>query len=623
MVVRAMVGPSTYLDSVVLLHLARALRARPGVREAAALMGTPTNHGLLRAARLATAETGVAGAGDLVVAVGADSDDAATAALAAAQEWLGSRRRLSLPGSDGSHAARVRPRTLDSARRWLPDANLAAVSVPGAYAAAEARRALHRGLHVFLFSDNVALADEVVLKTLAARRGLLCMGPDCGTAYVGGVGLGFWNTVPRGRVGVVAASGTGLQAVATALARRGEGISQGIGVGGRDLSAAVGGSMTTRAVGALGRDPGTALVVVVAKSPDPSAMPVLQAALGALGKPAVVCALGAPTDGPGQWVESVDDAAAAAVAWLRGVPWVPRAFDDPGAVRARLADVQRAGWRSGGTILGLYTGGTLAAEARQILAPLVGPVAPTLDPGDGRHRVVDLGAEAYTVGRPHPMLDPEARAAHVREAGRAGDVSVLLLDVVLGWGGHPDPAGPLAAAIRAAREAARARRRVLAVVASVVGTPGDPQVLEGQARALAEAGAVVLPSNAEAARLAALLVRPDLEASLFSDGLTSPGASNGQTGPPKLGDASEARGGVSPRAEAEVTTTPDRPVDQLLATPPRVLNVGLEGFAEDLARAGVAVVHADWRPPAGGDPRLAALLERLDDGADDPERDPP
>ena len=232
------------------------------------------------------------------------------------------------------------PRTLDSAVRTLPEANLAAISVPGPFAAREAMRALRRGLHVFLFSDNVPLADEVALKREARRRGLFCMGPDCGTAYVGGVGLGFANVVDRGRIGCVAASGTGLQAVACHLAALGEGISQGIGVGGRDLSADVGGEMTRFALEALAEDPGTDVIVVVSKPPHPDVLGRLESTLAAVRKPVVVCALGQPArsaSGTVRWVSTLGDAAGAAAAAARGRTWASRPFDDPYRVRQRLA----------------------------------------------------------------------------------------------------------------------------------------------------------------------------------------------------------------------------------------------------------------------------------------------
>jgi FdrA protein len=501
MPVRAVVRRSYYRDSMVLMRVADALRALPGVREAAALMGTPANHDLLASAGLATVETKDAAAGDLVIAVLAESETAAEAGLAEAERVLGEHRApLAVVG-------RALPRTLDAALHQLPDANLVAISVPGAYAKFEALRALRRGLHVFLFSDNVSLDDEIELKRLAVAERLFCMGPDCGTAYVDGVGLGFANVVPRGRVGCVAASGSGLQAVVSRLAALGEGVSHGIGVGGRDLSAEVGGVMTELALEALAADATTEAIVVIGKPPAAAVVPRLAAAIGRIAKPIVVCCLGArpATSGAGRWVATLEDAAEAVVASLHGRAWDPRLFTDPADVRARLARA-RAHAPRGGTILGLYTGGTLAHEAGLVLEPLVGSAA---------YRLVDLGDDEFTRGRPHPMIDPEARAARVRRAGESADVGVLLLDLVLGRAVHPDPATPLAAAIDDARRAAAATERALVAVASVVGTDGDPQDLGRQIATLVAAGVEVVPSNAQAARLAALLIRPDLTRSLL------------------------------------------------------------------------------------------------------------
>jgi FdrA protein len=512
--VRAVVHPAVYRDSVVLMRLAQALRALPGVREAAALMGTPANRGLLAAAGLATRETDAAGPGDLVLAVEAASGAEADLALRAAEGLLAGARPA--PGV----AAGPRPRSLRTALARAPDANLVAISVPGAFAALEARRALRAGRHVFLFSDHVSLADEVRLKRLATERRLLCMGPDCGTAYVAGVGLGFANVVPRGRIGIVAASGTGLQAVAVHLAALGEGVSHGLGVGGRDLSREVGGRMTVLALEALARDPATAAVVLVSKPPDPAAWAGVVTTLGRLRKPAVVCALGAaaPPAGGAATVDTLEDAAGCAAALAAGRPWAPGAFTDVDRVGAALDRAAARPGRPGASLLGLYGGGTLAHEARLVLERWLGPVAGDAAAAAGPaspHRVVDLGAEEFTAGRPHPMLDPEPRAARVREAGRASAVGVVLLDLVLGRGAHRDPAAPLAAAIREARATACAAGRRLDVVASALGTAGDPQGLAGQIAVLEAAGAVVLPSNAQAARAAALLLRPELRPTLL------------------------------------------------------------------------------------------------------------
>jgi FdrA protein len=504
--VGAVVRRSYYQDSMALMRLAATLRERPGVREAAALMGTPANHEVLRGAGLGVPEVADAGPGDLMLVVAAASDEEVEAALAAAREFFEGRQRVVEEG--GQH----RPRTLASARRDLPDASLVAISVPGDYAAAEALRALKAGLHVFLFSDNVSLDDEVALKRLALERRLFCMGPDCGTAYVNGVGLGFANVIARGRVGCVAASGTGLQAVVSRLDALGEGVSHAIGVGARDLGSEVDGAMTKLALQALAADAGTELIVVVSKPPAPSVLPGLEQAIRAAGKPVVVCCLGVTprADGNARWVATLDDAAACAAATLRGRAWTPRAFDDPAATRARLEGV-RAG---AGGLLGLYTGGTLAHEARLVLEPLIGAVAYGSH-GGGAHRVLDLGEDEFTVGRPHPMIDPAARAARVREAGARPDVAVLLLDLVLGKAAHADPAEPLAAALVDAQRAAERAGRALGAVASVTGTARDPQGLRRQTGALEAAGAIVLPSNAEAARFAALMLRRDLAPALL------------------------------------------------------------------------------------------------------------
>lgn len=492
---------SFYQDSVVLMRLAGSLRGRPGVREVAALMGTPANHGLLAQSGLATAESAAAGAEDLVLVVDAADAGAGEAALAAAQDFLTARR-------EAAAAEDVpRPRTLDAALAALPGANLAAISVPGAHARYEAMRALQRGLHVFLFSDNVPLADELALKHEALRRGLLMMGPDCGTAYLGGTGLGFHNVVPRGPVGCVAASGTGLQAVASHLAAAGVGLSQAIGVGGRDLSEAVGGLMTLAALEALGRDPATEAVVLISKPPHRGVLPRLEAALAGLGKPAVVCCLGAApatAGGTATWVETLEDAAQAAQAALQGQSWQARPFTDAAAVEARAAALRSTHGTAGRAVVGLFAGGTLAHEARLLLEPHLGPVAFNPPTGTTGHRVLDLGDDAYTVGRAHPMIDPAVRTQALQAALADPATGVVLLDVVLGRGAHADPA----AAVVEALQGGRCGDTGPALVASVLGTAGDPQGLDAQVARLEAAGVAVLPSSAQAARFAARLAQP-------------------------------------------------------------------------------------------------------------------
>ena len=501
-----LVKRGAYHDSVALLMLARALRARPGVREAAVVMGTPANHDLLAQASLLTPDARAASPNDLVVVVDGDTSTIAEEAVAAVEPLLAQQA----PRDDGGRPAR--PRTLRAAANRMPEANLALISVPGAFAAVEARVALDSGLHVMLFSDNVGLDEEVALKRRALEHGLLLMGPDCGTAHIAGVPLGFANAVPRGRVGIVAASGTGQQQVATLLAARGHGISHAIGVGGRDMSAQVGGLMTLAALELLGDDAATELIVVVGKPPAPAVAERVRATLLRLGKPAVICLLGRDvavgTSGAVTTVATLEDAALAADAGLSATRWVPAALSGP-EVSRRLTEARRAIGPGQSAVLGLYAGGTLAHEAMLILEPLLGPIASNLTGGRGPHRVLDLGADEFTVGRAHPMLDPSSRVQAIGTAAAQHSLTVLLLDVVLGHGAAADPAGDLAPALRAARAEASAQGRELAVVAAVVGAEGDPQGLAAQRAKLEAAGAWVLPSNAQAARAAACIAGGD------------------------------------------------------------------------------------------------------------------
>jgi FdrA protein len=495
---RTAILPSFYQDSVVLMRIAGQVHTCPGVRHAAVFMGTPANHALLEEAGLATPESRDARAEDLILTVDADTDADAEAAMTTAHQLLVARRQAV------ETATALRPRTLDSALKILPDANLVVISVPGAYARFEAMRALKRGLHVFLFSDNVPVQDEIELKREAVKRRLVCMGPDCGTAYLNGTGIGFYNVVPRGRIGIVAASGTGLQAVASRLAAQGEGVSHGIGVGGRDLSAEVGGAMSLFALESLIADSTTEAIILISKPPHPTVLPRLEAAMARTGKPVVACVLGAapPPGSAALWVETLDAAADAMVARLAHHAWAPAAFGDPASVRARLHAIRSSRPAIRPEILGLYTGGTLAHEAHLILTRLLGATRP--------HRVLDLGDDRYTVGRPHPMIDPGARSDLIVKAGDSPEIGVLLVDLVLGRGAHPNPASPLAEAVREAQNRARAAGRRLVTAGSIVGTTEDPQGLAAQRAQLEAAGIEVFPSNAEAARFAALLIKSEL-----------------------------------------------------------------------------------------------------------------
>ena len=483
-----------YLDSVALMRLSSDLAALEGVEDAVAMSGTPSNLEIMREAGLLAAPGEAAGPNDLVVAVRAAERTFAEGAIAHAAAALEG-------GSVQSEEARWRPRTLDGALERMGDANLALISTPGIHAAREARRALDRGLNVMMFSDNVSPESERALKERAHELGLLVMGPDCGTAYIAGTPLAFANVVPRGRVGVISASGTGLQEVAVLLARAGAGISHGIGVGGRDLSDAVGGLATLDAIGLLASDAGTDQLILVSKPPGPRTARLVFERLAASGKPCTAVVFGAGDVGAPPGGPFLAATLKEAVERATGRP-IGSGFD-AGAVARREAERLAPGRLA---LRGLFCGGTLATEARAVLVAAGLDIAsdadlPTRPCPNAPHAVIDLGADEYTIGRPHPMIDPAMRTAKLREALSDPEVAVVLLDVVLGLGAHPDPAQPICDAVLAANGERPA------VVASVCGTRADPQDGERQFAKLADAGVAVAPSNADAAAVAAEILR--------------------------------------------------------------------------------------------------------------------
>jgi FdrA protein len=472
-----------YADSVTLLQVSRRVGETAGVAAALVAMATELNLDVARGMGFDVPEA--AGPNDLLIAVRAEDE----AAIAAAKDAV--QQALRPPAASATGPAEVRPATTASALRRAP-ADLVLVSVPGPSAFAEAVDALDSGCDVMIFSDNVPVAQEVALKRRAEAEGRLVMGPDCGTAVVGGIGLGFANAVTPGPVGLVAASGTGAQQLMSLLDVAGVGISACLGVGGRDLSAAVGGLATLSALRLLDDDPATELVVVVSKPPAPEVGDRVREHAASLRTPVVVGLLG----------EGRPDLTALAAAVLerlgRPVPawprWSPASLPPPRP----------------GALRGLYSGGTLCDEAMLLAAASLGPVLSNIPlrpewrldrtlraPG---HLMVDFGADELTRGRPHPMIDGSLRAQRLLAEAADPTAAVALLDVVLGHGAASDPAGELAPAI------AKACTAGLRVVVALIGTAGDPQDRDAQARRLTDAGAEVFASNAVAARAAIALV---------------------------------------------------------------------------------------------------------------------
>ena len=561
-----------YHDSVTLMQVSKAVAATPGVSAVQVAMATELNLEVLTG--MGFTVPGDAGANDLLIAVRGQDPEGVSAGLAAVDAALADlRRRTSAPQGMG---APPEPRTLGSAIE-RGEANLVVISVPGGHAVIETYDAIDRGASVMLFSDNVSVEDEVALKRAADAADVLVMGPDCGTAVVSGVALGFANVVRRGPVGIVAASGTGAQQVMCLLDAADVGVSHCLGVGGRDLKAAVGGLAAKAALRALAADEATQDVIVVSKPPAQEVLDEVAALAAELKLTVRWAILGA---GRPDLTTSTERALAEAG---RGIPTWP----------SRVAEDGDPGTRSA-ALRGLFCGGTLAEESMLIAAPVLGRVMSNIAhdedllltgamTGPG-HLVIDFGDDGLTRGRAHPMIDPTLRMERIASEARDAECGVLLLDLVLGHGAHPDPAGDLAEAIRAAKAAAG---RDLPVVVSLVGTDSDPQDRAAAEAALADAGASVFLSNAAATRHALALLGHDaarlhpVEREQIA----------GETTPvPAIRAHSTGWRSESGSKSGE------EPLRGLLSAEPVVATAGVSLFAGALTEQAVQVVQTEWQP---------------------------
>ena len=510
MPIASFVKSNLYKDSVALMRVSQLLVQRTGIRRATLMMGTVSNKGMLARAELLEPAIKDALPSDIMVVLEGDSADAIASAVREAHALIegGDARK----GEGG--VEEWAPSAIDAAVTSWSDANLAVISVPGPYAGGEALKALRHGLNVFLFSDNVPIEQERVLKDLALRKELLVMGPDCGTAIIGGVPLGFANVVRRGSIGLVGASGTGLQEVMCRIHEMGGGISHAIGTGSRDIQEKIGGKMLGRGLQLLAADAGTRVIVIVSKPPSKFVQLRMLSQARTIDKPVVVCFVGvdAMASQPGSAVYPVStllEAAEAAVGlWRGGRNWRTETASEPkmqGKGRSRpLGDR----W-----IRGLFSGGTFCAEA-QIVWRRQGIFAHSNAPLDDAYRLpdekmslghaaIDLGSDEFTLGRPHPMIDYGPRVERILKEACDPGVAVILLDVVLGYGSHEDPAGALAPAISEAKVCAARNGRDLSVVCFVCGTEEDPQRLSVQQEKLRACGVLLASSSTRAAEIAA------------------------------------------------------------------------------------------------------------------------
>jgi len=508
MAIASIVKKNYYQDSMKLMQISRRLGALEGIRKASAIMATEANLKMLMEARLIEEMPHSLSANDLIVALEADSREKARDAI----EKLDS---LLIPVEQGAGDGVTEYKNLDSALGALSGANMAIISVPGEYAKLEVAKAINKGLHTFLFSDNVTIEEEIEIKERAREHGLLVMGPGCGTAVINGIGLGFSNVLNRGPVGVIAAAGTGMQEVTSLIDSLGSGITHAIGVGGRDLSEEVGGIMTLEALKMLGKDKDTEVLLLVSKPPSEEVAERILSAARETRKPAVVCFLGNNLKGPGdkkiRFASTLEEAAFYAVEFVNKKGKKPELYQEKGWKKQAGKRVKSLK-RSQRYLRGLFSGGTLCYEAQQVLTPVLGEInsnAPLRKENklndsnvSVRHTCVDMGEEEFTRGRPHPMIDAALRSERLISEAKKSDVAVILFDVVLGYVASADPAGDLLPAIRAAKEAAGKKGLTIAFVSHVCGTGKDPQNMNEQVEKLTKEGVMVFPTNALASRVA-------------------------------------------------------------------------------------------------------------------------
>ncbi|HED24669.1 MAG TPA: acyl-CoA synthetase FdrA [Firmicutes bacterium] len=506
MALKSYIAKNTFRDSVYLMRLSNTVRNFEGVIEAEVIIGTDHNKKFLRSGGLWSEEIEKeAGANDLIIAVEAEDEEKAEKAIQEALEELNKEAER-----DNLQSEFI-PRTFETAYKYMPGANLALLSIPGRYVEREANQILDQGLHLMIFSDNVPLEAEVSLKKKAQEKGLLVMGPDCGTAIINGVPLAFANEVRRGGIGIVAAAGTGLQEVSCLINNFGEGISQGIGTGGRDVKAEVGGITMLRGLELLAADKETKVIVIISKPPDDEVLDKVLDFAEKVEKPVVVNFLGGdPEKIRAAGCEPALTLKAAAQKAVRLVKEeeITAAVETASTDRELLEKAKSRLNKDQRYLRALYSGGTLAYEALLLMQNMKGKIHTNLSFGNAEkiedvyksreHTVIDYGEDEFTQGRLHPMIDPALRNTRIVEEAKDPETAVIMLDLVLGYNAHPDPAGSAVEAIREAKEAAEKDKRQIIFVTTVCGTDEDIQNRGEQVKKLEKEDVLVFPSNADA-----------------------------------------------------------------------------------------------------------------------------
>ncbi|EJJ6354956.1 acyl-CoA synthetase FdrA [Staphylococcus pseudintermedius] len=568
---------NTYQDSIVLMLLSNKLNSIDGVKKVSVMMGTPANKDIFRASGLGSDELDQANPNDIVVVI--DTEDEAKVNEVDEMVEATLKGENNVDASSNEQEAHNWKRAMELAKQ----PNMALISIPGQYAAMEAENALNEGLHVFMFSDNVPKADELRLKEMAHEKGLLVMGPDCGTGIIHSVPLAFTNIVNEGDIGLVGASGTGVQEVTTIIDREGKGVTNAIGTGGRDLSTEIGAITMLDSIKALNQDPKVKVITVISKPPAKEVKEKVLNVLRNIEKPVVTLFLGdVPTyHEPGIYhAYTLEEAARVSVQLSNG--------ETPHFEPSILTDIEAEFVEGQMGIKGFYSGGTLASEAAMLINHALKNTKSEKQDGymlkTEAHAVIDLGDDIYTQGKPHPMIDPEKRIEMLEASIEDETTAVILLDDVIGNGSHDDMASELAPTISKVIQHAKEKGRHIVVLATVVGTAQDHQGYQQQIDILKRAGAVICETNDQMVRTAIHLLGYDVSQ------------------PERVEKTFDK--------ETVDLTVSDEMV-QLLNVKPSIINIGLKSFSAAIRDSGAECVQFNWKPIAGGDEKLMKVLQFL------------
>lgn len=577
---KTIIHKNTYQDSVVLMLLTNEISELEGVNKVSIMMATPANKDIFASSGLRTPELEEATANDMAIVVDAENEEVIDTVLEEVDKFLAEQSK----GTSGEKIEKS-IKTWEAALKELPEANLAVVSVPGVYAASVANRALDEDLNVFIFSDNVEIEDEVKIKEKAREKGLLCMGPDSGTGVINSVPIAFTNDIKEGKIGIVGASGTGIQEVSTIIDKLGEGVTNAIGTGGRDLAEEVGGITMLAGIATLAEDEDTEVITIISKPPAESVRNKIMNYLRTIDKPVVTIFLGEKPEYHEEnlyQAYTLEEAARISVALVRGEEVEPFTGDSSIEVEDK---------KEGKTIKGYYSGGTLGGEAAILINDALDS-----DEGiesvegflfkDGGFEIIDLGDDQYTQGKPHPMIDPTTRAEYMKKAIEDESTSVILFDLVLGYGSHEDMASALAPSIEELKAKAKEEGREVHFVTTICGTDRDPQGYSDQKKIMEDAGVIVCETNNAAVEKALALIGKSVD---------------------YLEKEVRPREEVSEKVDVKVSES----MKDLINSEPRIINIGLESFAETLESFPCELVQYNWQPVAGGDVELINVLDFL------------